>query len=143
MEGTHYLSMTIANAKIYFFLQDSHSDLVFQIKNSPSHGSRGYPNNHDEYYDQITQWMEQSYSASSIVGNKLQYILMLAKKLRADEDVLARIFRGYLRKGIHKKSKNMYWMVVTHLCAHRQDLPFHVQLGQVFYFLLHITFYLF
>lgn len=78
--------------------------------------------------------MEQSYLASHVAGNKFQSFLALAESLDADEDAPTRSFQGLFRKGIHQRGKHVYWVVVTHISAHKKDLTFRVKLVQVFLF---------
>lgn len=66
MAGPHYLGMTVENDQIYFSLQDFHRDPIFQIMYSSSQRSRGFQENHYEFYNPINEWLEQSYFASSI-----------------------------------------------------------------------------
>jgi len=43
-----------------------------------------------EFYDPIAEWLEQSYLASLVAGNKLHSFLALAKKLGAEQHKLTR-----------------------------------------------------
>lgn len=122
IEGPHCLGMTIKNGQIYFYLQDSHHDPTSRIKKSFFQRSRGFQENHHEFYDPNTEWLEQSYLASSVVGSKFQSFLPLTKKLGADEDTLARGFLDLLKSGIHQRCKHVDWIkvvVVTRLSDHK------------------------
>lgn len=64
---------------------------------------------------------------------------MLAKEHDVDKDISTKILQGLLKNGIHKKGKHVDWiklMGVTHLSVHRKELPFIVQVFQVFVFSL-------
>lgn len=69
---------------IYFSLQYSHHDPASRIKNLTFQWSWGFHDIHHEFYDPIVEWLEQPYLESSVIGNKFQSILMLAKKLGED-----------------------------------------------------------
>lgn len=60
---------------------------------------------------------------------------MLAKELSVDEDTSTRLFKSFLKSGIHQKVKHVDWMkvlFVKHLSPHRKKLLFLVQVIQVF-----------
>jgi len=71
--GPHYLGMKPDNDQIYFALQDSHRDPTFQIRNSSFQISQGFQEGHYEFYDPITECLEQSYLASSVVDRSLNF----------------------------------------------------------------------
>lgn len=60
---------------------------------------------------------------------------MLAKEISVYEETFARGFRGLFKNGIYLKGKHVYLVkvvVLTHLYTHKQDLPFPMQVVQVF-----------
>lgn len=80
--------------------------------------------------------MEKYYLASRVVSNKFQSFLALAKKLGVDEHPITRGFQGLLKNGSHLRGKHVWWVFMTHLSTHRQDLLSRVQDCQVFVFLI-------
>lgn len=90
MAGPHHLDMTNKNHHIYLFIPYSHHDPLSRIKHPYSQISRVFQNNHHEFYDRITEWLEQSYLVSRATSNKFQSFLALAKKLGTTQHTLAR-----------------------------------------------------
>lgn len=130
----HCLDMTDDNDQVYLSISYSHHDPLSQIKNPSSQRSLIFQNIHHEFYDPIVEWLEQSYLASHVAGNKIQSFLALHKKLGAEQHTLARGLQGLLKNGSHERGKHVCWVVVTHSSAHRRDLLSHVQVFQVFSF---------